>query len=671
MLDALFGWLRATRRAGADAQDDAQRPDAGCIVVPGEAWTNAVLADLARMQDAEGAAWHALLRHALTATSARPSRTWLRAARQHLDALGEAAFKQHALGWLAEAAASETAANLPRNGDQLRGLIWTCSLLDAAEAARAVADLGIAFYKKIRGVGPRSVKVGNACIYALGAMSGREAVAQLTRLRLRVKDRRGVQQIDRALETAAARRGLTADDLEELAVPTYGLEGGALRQPLGAYTAVLRLAGADRTDLTWLRPDGKRQKSVPAAVRRAHPEAVKALKKTAKDLRAMLAAQRNRLERLLRADHSRPLTAWRERYRDHPLVSRLARRLVWQITRADDRTLAAWHEGRLVDGAGRPLEDLSEDASVRLWHPITSDAETVLAWRHWLEAREVTQPFKQAHREVYLLTDAERQTRTYSNRFAAHVLVQHQLAALCRARGWTYRLQGAFDGCNEPTLALPRWGLRAAFLIETDPHDDHLTEAGLFLHVTSDQVRFYELDDVMGHGPLPLEEIPPLVFSEVMRDVDLFVGVCSVGNDPTWTDRGADAGFERYFDYWRAFAFGGLSATAQTRKDVLTRLLPRLTIAGRCRLDGRFLVVRGDLRTYKIHLGSGNILMAPNDQYLCIVPDARAASRNDAHAVFLPFEGDRTLSLILSKAFLLADDTAIDDPTITRQINRR
>src|SRR6516162_7129953 len=27
----------------------------------------------------------------------------------------------------------------------------------------------------------------------------------------------------------------------------------------------------------------------------------------------------------------------------------------------------------------------------------------------------------------------------------------------------------------------------------------------------------------------------------------------------------------------------------------------------------------------KIHLGSGNILMEPNDQYLCIVPDARRA----------------------------------------------
>jgi hypothetical protein len=77
--------------------------------------------------------------------------------------------------------------------------------------------------------------------------------------------------------------------------------------------------------------------------------------------------------------------------------------------------------------------------------------------------------------------------------------------------------------------------------------------------------------------------------------------------------------------------------------------------------------VRGQLRTYKIHLGSGNIMMEPNDQYLCIVPErGMAASRRGE--VFLPFEGDNTLSVILSKAFLLADDSKIKDPTITRQI---
>jgi hypothetical protein len=82
----------------------------------------------------------------------------------------------------------------------------------------------------------------------------------------------------------------------------------------------------------------------------------------------------------------------------------------------------------------------------------------------------------------------------------------------------------------------------------------------------------------------------------------------------------------------------------------------------------KFLVVKGSLRTYKIHLGSGNILMEPNDQYLCIVPKQSADAGKDR--VLLPFERDTTLSVILSKAFLLANDAKIKDPTILSQIGR-
>ncbi|HWE35836.1 MAG TPA: hypothetical protein VG406_04630 [Isosphaeraceae bacterium] len=129
-------------------------------------------------------------------------------------------------------------------------------------------------------------------------------------------------------------------------------------------------------------------------------------------------------------------------------------------------------------------------------------------------------------------------------------------------------------------------------------------------------------------------------------------GASPCSTPPDWASRrcsadGADGGPEgRYIDYWQRCSFGDLSATAQTRKAVLERLIPRLKIAGRCSFADRFLVVRGDLRTSKIHLGSGNILMEPNDQSLCIVPKRSAVAED---RLFLPFEGDGTLSVILSK----------------------
>jgi hypothetical protein len=155
----------------------------------------------------------------------------------------------------------------------------------------------------------------------------------------------------------------------------------------------------------------------------------------------VLPAQRDRIERLPMAERSWPHAAWKERYLDHPLLSLLTRRLIWRLDEGDRVTLGAWHDGVILDAGDRPLGGLSEGTRVRLWHPIEADAATVEAWQDWLDRHAVTQPFKQAHREVYVLTDAELTTETYSNRFAGHILRQHQFLALCQQRGWGYRLR--------------------------------------------------------------------------------------------------------------------------------------------------------------------------------------------------------------------------------------
>ena len=160
--------------------------------------------------------------------------------------------------------------------------------------------------------------------------------------------------------------------------------------------------------------------------------------------------------------------------------------------------------------------------------------------------------------------------------------------------------------------------------------------------------------------PVRLEEITAIVFSEVMRDCDLFTGVTSIGADPAWNGDHPN----EHADYWRDFAFGELTTAAENRQAVLASLLPKLAIAGRCHIHGRFLVVRGQLHEYHIHLGSGNILMEPGSRYLCIVQGGGDTAAN----VPLPFEGDRVLSTILSKAFLLANDDKIKDETIRRQL---
>jgi hypothetical protein len=669
--------LKALRKLGLGLQSRPAQEKPAEGIERGEAWADAALQDLQLMTVDERVVWAEILHHAWSANGSKASKKWLKEAERLVDQLGKQAFTGKLSKWFPVMSQPRTQPKEHQawekdptwmfsnnNAQILKGLVWMCATLEEAAVCRMLGDTAEICFKKIREVGPRCPKVGNACLYVLSVLPGPEAVAQLSRLITKVKHASSRRMTNKALGVVADRSGLSGAELEEMSVPTFGLDlAGRSTRKLGRYTAQLSVSGTSDVDLNWFQEDGKKQKAIPTEVRQECAAELKELQRTIKELRGMLPAQRDRIERLLMSERHWQMPAWRERYLNHPLVSILARRLIWHFQLEDRSSLGAWLDGRLVDADDRPLEWLTDAVQVRLWHPIGSSVDTVQAWRQWLDRHQVTQPFKQAHREVYILTDAERNTATYSNRFAAHIIRQHQFAALCRERCWRYHLQGNWDSANTPTLGLPEWGMHVEFWVDQpnpDTNENLASPSGVSLYLSTDQVRFYRRG-----VQLPLTEVPALVFSEVMRDVDLFVGVASVGNDPTWNDRG-QAG-----EYWRNFAFGELSESAKTRSDVLARLLPRLKIADRCSLEDKFLIVRGQLRTYKIHLGSGNILMEPNAQYLCIVPGRGTATRGQNGHVFLPFEGDQTLSVILSKAFLLAEDNKIKDPSIANQIRRR
>jgi hypothetical protein len=664
------------------------------FLVPGESWSDALNADIGALPRTDQDRWVTVLRHALTATAARPSAKWLKTGRELVMTLGEEAFRRAMEEWLPRVGRgrSHTIAKDPRgigdtiqdeNANVLRGFLWLLPLLKRCDGdARLAATVAFSAYKKVPGVGPRAVKVGNAAVYALSEMVGPEAMGQLAMLKVRVRFGTAQKEVEKAFDAAAQELQLPREEIEELSVPDCGLTGVGLREEMfGDYRVWVEVKGSN-VEVNWFDAKGKSLKSVPASVKKEHAENWKDLQGDIKDLQAMISAQKERIDGLFLEQKTWPASVWRERYIDHPVVGTIGRRLIWSV----DGVAVTMIDGQAQNLEGQTIA-IRDDSTIMLWHPAGRNVEEVVAWRRRIESAGIVQPFKQAHREVYFVTDAERRTERYSNRFAAHILRQHQFNALCGARRWKNKLRMMVDDEYPPaSRELAAWGMRAEFWIEGvgDAYGRDTNDAGTYLRLASDQVRFYRTGAApntahaggggyraraFGPGaeavnePLRMDEVPTLVFSEIMRDVDLFVGVGSIGNDPAWQDGGREP---RYAEYWRSYSFGELSATAISRREMLERLIPRLKIANKCELSDRFLVVRGTRRHYKIHLGSGNILMEPNDQYLCIVPDAKA--RAGTPQVYLPFEGDATLSIILSKAFLLANDGAIKDPVILRQL---
>lgn len=667
----------------------------------GEAWADAAIEQIGNASDKDKATWSALLSHCAGVSGGKPSKKWSKTAGELVTALAGKSIFDTVPQWflLVDKPRTQVIAEWSQwvpnpnlmiddvNADILKGLVWACGLTRDSVLADSIGKLALSAYRKVPGVGPRATKIGNACVWALGQIPGESSLAALAILKVRVKYRPAQKGIEAALAEAAERAGMTPQELEEIGVPAYGMEEvGLRRETLGEHEAVLRVINAKKVELSWTNAAGKSLKSVPKAVKDNHADELKDLRQAGKDILKMLSAQRDRLDNLFLDERSWAYKDWVERYIDHPLVGTLGRRLIWTFEINGDRRAGIWSERCPVEPDGSEIQHAQECSAVRLWHPVGEDLDTIVAWRAWVESNEVTQPFKQAHREIYLLTDAEETTETYSNRYASHIVKQHQFNALCAARGWRHSLRLMVDDEYEPpTKMLPQWGLRAEFWVEGvgDDYGTDTTEAGSYLYMATDQVRFYRDDAARnsahagGGGyhnrgtendtnvPVPLREIPPLALTEIFRDVDLFVGVASVGNDPNWSDGGPQG---RFVDYWNSYSFGELTQSAETRKKLLEGLIPRLKIRDRCEISDRFLRVRGDVRTYKIHLGSGNVLMEPSDQYLCIVASQGTGTRTDS--IFLPFEGDNRMAVILSKAFLLADDTKIKDRTILSQINR-
>ena len=106
--------------------------------------------------------------------------------------------------------------------------------------------------------------------------------------------------------------------------------------PIGGYTARVTFGQGRHPQWEWSREEGTTQTSVPAAVRQEHAGELKELKRSVAEVEKVLAAQRDRLERLLPGDRCWRFGTWRARYLGHPLIAPLARLLGELDERSDE-----------------------------------------------------------------------------------------------------------------------------------------------------------------------------------------------------------------------------------------------------------------------------------------------------------------------------------------------
>ena len=253
------------------------------------------------------------------------------------------------------------------------------------------------------------------------------------------------EYIDATLDQLADRLGVHRDELLDGGLPTFGfVRVGEFEQTFDVARAIVRITGARSVEVRWTKADGQPLKSIPARVKREFGTEIDKLKTLAKTVRDVLSGLSERLENASLEQRDWPVSSWREQMIDHPVAGGIGRKLIWRFGQDDAAVAAIWHNNAWRTADGRLIAP-PVSATIGLWHPLFAASADVLAWRDYLEAEQITQPFKQAHREIYLLTDAERATATYSNRFASHIIRQRQFRALAKVRGWKADLVGPWD----------------------------------------------------------------------------------------------------------------------------------------------------------------------------------------------------------------------------------
>lgn len=538
----------------------------------------------------------------------------------------------------------------------LRGLVWLCRVSTDGSLRFLLQRTANKAYKKVPG-GPLNAKLGNLAMDSLVADGSLQAFGALGNLNAKAKYPVFVRAIASAMKKFdKLLKQFPADELQDRVIPTHELVGGERTIPVGNFSAKLRVEGL-KAKLEWLGANGKTTASVPAELKREHEVDLQSIKGEVKGIEETIQAQLFRLEQTWIQNRSWQLDFWLEFYHGHELMGLLVQKLVWQVETEGKLVSFMPMSGIFYNKDWQAIQ-LPESGRIRLWHPaLSTSVAEVDAWRTQLFAQKIVQPFKQAFREVYLLTPAEESSFDQSMRFAGHYLKGNTLYSLGKNRMWTMSYDQA------PLRKIPELNLVAEMSISGVVLHNNCTTGALCFREMVAGTNAYNM---YRQAKMPLKNVPPTVLSEVMRDVDLFVAVSTVGIDPYFDQNNTGD----LLNYWQDVSFGEKSKTevAEIRRDLLQRLIPMTKIASQCRFDSNYLYVKGKIREYKINLNSGNILMLPNDQYLCIVPahDAKMEKR-----IWLPFEGgDAGLMLILSKAFLLADDDKITDPQILGQLKR-
>lgn len=239
---------------------------------------------------------------------------------------------------------------------------------------------------------------------------------------------------------------------------------------------------------------------------------------------------------------------------------------------------------------------------------------------------EILQPFKQVFRELYVKTDEEMDCYD-SRRYAGNQIQTKKTVAVLKGRRWIADVE---EGLQKVYY---KENIIATIYAMADWFSPSDIEAP-----TLEWVAFY--DRKTGNA-MKISDVPDILFSEVMRDVDLAVSVAHAGEvDPEMSH-----------------------STLEMRRAIAEFAVKSFKLKNVSFTDSHALI-KGTRGNYSVQLGSGVIHLEAGPMINVLPVHTQRRGR-----IFLPFvDDDPKTAEIISKILLFAEDSKIKDPLILNQL---
>lgn len=364
---------------------------------------------------------------------------------------------------------------------------------------------------------------------------------------------------------------------------------------------------------------GKAFKSVPAKYKK--DELNLRMGEVKKQLTEQYRRTRQMLEQAME-DRTVFLASELDGLKENPVVLPLISRLVF----ASGKNLGFFEDMKLTAAGGKAVK-LKPESELIVAHPI--DLYNSGSWSEYqkeLFERQLVQPFKQVFRELYVKTAEEKEAFT-STRYAGNQVQPAKTVSCLKTRRWVADVEDGLQKVYYKENIIARIYALADWFSPAD--------------IESPTLEWVDFFDRKIGKQLCIKDIPDIIFSEVMRDVDLAVSVAHAGGVDPETSH----------------------STIEMRRAICEFTMPLFRLDN-VRFEKSHAFITGKRADYSIHLGSG-VVHLQGGPMINVLP----VHSQHRGKLFLPFvDEDPKTAQIISEILLFAQDDKIKDPFILDQI---